>query len=102
MSQVFIMDSLSDLVPSLDAVVNDMSPKLATPKRLFDTKTMKTVMYEDAVDVEKEGYVAISHVWGSQRKYVPKGVGVMGGVTWTIPLSDPEKMKRVKNAMSQY
>jgi hypothetical protein len=75
---------------------------LKTPKRLFDISLMKTVLYEDAVDVEKERYVAISHVWGSQRKYVPKGVGVTRGVTWTVPLSDPDKMRRVKEAMSQY
>lgn len=76
---------------------------LITPKRLFDVSTMKTVMYEDiADDVQQNGYVAISHVWGDQKKYVPKGVGVTGGVTWTIPLSDPEKIARVKDAMSRY
>jgi hypothetical protein len=76
---------------------------LTPPKRLFDIDTMETVMYEDVKsDVKEKGYVAISHVWGDQKKYVPKGVGVMGGVTWTIPLSDPDKIFRVKNAMSNY
>ncbi len=76
---------------------------LITPKRLFNVDTMETVMYKDVVDdVKENGYVAISHVWGNQKKYVPKGVGVTGGVTWTIPLSDPDKMFRVKDAMSRY
>jgi hypothetical protein len=76
---------------------------LTPPKRLFDISLMKTVMYEDVKsDVEKNGYVAISHVWGNQRKYVPKGVGVTGGVTWTIPLSDPDKIFRAKNVMLHY
>lgn len=74
---------------------------LITPKRLFDISTMKTMMYEDA-DVEKEGYVAISHVWGVQNIYTAEELGITGGVTWGIPLSNPDKISRVKDAVLRY
>ncbi len=76
---------------------------LTQPKRLFDIHFMKTVMYDDVKsDVEKNGYVAISHVWGKQKKYWPILLGIRGGVNWNVPLSRRDKMGQMKKSMKQY
>ncbi len=73
---------------------------LIPPKRLFHIKSMQTFLYEDvADDVRDKGYVAVSHVWGDQKKYKPKELGIVGGVDWEVPLSDTTKMLRMKEAM---
>lgn len=75
---------------------------LTSPKRLFHIPTMSTVMYEDvADDVKEKGYVAISHVWGNQRMYRANKFGI-SGVCWKIPLSNPNKISRLTNAMNHY
>lgn len=72
---------------------------LTPPKRLFNITTLSTVMYNDvADDVEKYGYVAISHVWGNQNMYNPEALGITG-VDWNVPLSSFGKFLRLKNAM---
>ena len=76
---------------------------LTPPKRLFDVKIMKTVMYDDVKsNVEKDGYITISHVWGDQERYNYRQLKIRGGVSWKIPLSDISKMHRVEKAMKQY
>jgi len=73
---------------------------LVPPKRLFHVPSMSTVMYADVVDdVEEKGYVAVSHVWGDQKMYEPKKLGIIEGVDWKIPLSNRDKMMRLKTAM---
>jgi hypothetical protein len=58
-------------------------------------------MYEDVVDdVKEKGYVAVSHVWGVQQMYYAAELGVLGGVDWKIPLSDPNKIGRLVDAMN--
>lgn len=76
---------------------------LTPPKRLFDINLMKTVMYDDVKsDVQENGYAAISHVWGKQWKYWPTLLGIRGGVNWNVPLSNYNKVNRVKNAMKEH
>src|SRR5690349_22568108 len=76
---------------------------LIPPKRLFHVPSMTTVMYKDnADDIKKKGYAAISHVWGEQTMYTASELGVKGGVDWDIPLSDLEKMDKLKQSMSRY
>ncbi len=73
------------------------------PKRLFHVPFMTTFMYEDiAEDVEEKGYVAISHVWGEQQMYSAGQFGINGGVDWEVPLSNPNKISRLVNAMNHY
>lgn len=75
---------------------------LIPPKRLFHIPSMSTVMYEDvADDVKEKGYVAVSHVWGDQKIYSAMELGV-NGVDWKIPLSDPNKIRRLVDAMEYY
>jgi hypothetical protein len=63
---------------------------------------MTTIMYDDVVhDVEKKGYVCISHVWGDQQLYPASELDVLG-VDWMIPLSCPKKLQRVVKAMSYF
>jgi len=76
---------------------------LTSPKRLFHVPTMSTVFYENVVDdVKKKGYAAISHVWGEQTMYSVDELGVKCGIDWDIPLSDLEKMDKLKESMSHY
>ena len=76
---------------------------LVPPKRLFHVPTTSTVMYVDVVDdVREKGYVAVSHVWGDQQKYSAGELGLKGGVDWEIPLSNPNKISRLVNAMKYY
>jgi hypothetical protein len=76
---------------------------LIAPKRLFHVPSMSTVMYEAvADDVKIHGYVAVSHVWGNQKRYVPNGIGIKDGVTWAIPLSHHGKIGRLVNAMKYH
>jgi hypothetical protein len=76
---------------------------LTPPKRLFHVPTMSTVFYENVVDdVKKKGYAAISHVWGEQTMYSVDELGVKCGIDWDIPLSDLEKMDKLKESMSHY
>jgi hypothetical protein len=76
---------------------------LTPPKRLFHVPTMSTVFYRDvADDVAKKGYAAVSHVWGDQQTYSATELGILGGVDWKIPLSDPNKIHRLVDAMTHY
>ena len=76
---------------------------LIPPKRLFHIPTMLTVFYKDvADDVKKKGYIAVSHVWGTQQMFIASELGVLGGVDWKIPLSDPNKVSRLVDAMNHY
>lgn len=76
---------------------------LTPPKRLFHVPSMSTVFYKDvANDVKEKGYVAISHVWGNQRPYTADELGIENGVDWKIPLSDPNKIRRLICAMLKY
>lgn len=76
---------------------------LIPPKRLFHIPSMTTVMYEDVVDdVKKEGYVAVSHVWGNQTLYDPEELEIKGGVSWKVPFSDPKKMHRIRTTMESF
>lgn len=76
---------------------------LIPPKRLFNIKTMETVMYKDVENIIKDkGYVAISHVWGDQTLYDPEELEIKGGVSWKVPMSDPKKMYRIKKAMKYF
>jgi len=87
------------VVPSLDAIVDEM---LTPPKRLFNCSTLSTVMYEDVKgDVSEKGYAAISYIWGEQEKYSADMFGIVG-VDWEIPLSDPNKISRLADAMMEY
>lgn len=73
------------------------------PKRLFHIPSMSTVIYEDVFDdVKNKGYIAISHVWGEQKKYKPDDLEIVGGIDWKIPLSDIGKMSRVVNAINHF
>jgi hypothetical protein len=75
------------------------------PKRLFHVPTMSTVLYKDvADDVGKKGYVAISHVWGNSKDWIWCTAEQMGitGVDWKIPLSDTDKMTRIKSGMEEF
>ncbi|KAF9431634.1 hypothetical protein BGZ76_011904 [Entomortierella beljakovae] len=73
------------------------------PKRLFHVPTMTTVLYSDlAVDIKEKGYAAISHVWGEQKKYSTKELGIKGGIDWEIPLSNINKMGRMIDAMKRF
>ena len=59
-------------------------------------------MYDDvADDVKKKGYVAISHVWGNQIPHPANTLGITG-VNWDIPLSNPDKISRLVDAMMEY
>lgn len=72
---------------------------LTPPKRLFNNKSGKTVLYKDNVnDIKEKGYVAISHVWGDQKKYKPEQIGI-GGINWEVPLSDSNKISYVRDLM---
>ncbi|KFH61781.1 hypothetical protein MVEG_12364 [Podila verticillata NRRL 6337] len=76
---------------------------LTPPKRLFHVPSMSTVMYKDvADDVKEKGYVAISHVWGSQKMYSADELGINSGVDWKVPLSNTNKISRLVDAMSYY
>lgn len=71
-------------------------------RRLWNVQTMKVEMYRDIRDeVEDNGYVCVSHVWGDQRLYPASQFGITG-VDWDIPLSDPNKILRLKNAVQQH
>jgi hypothetical protein len=60
-------------------------------------------MYVDvADDIREKGYVAVSHVWGDQRMYSADELDILDGVSWEIPLSDPEKIGRLVDAMKYY
>ncbi len=60
-------------------------------------------MYEDvANDVKEKGYAAVSHVWGNQKMYSADELGINSGVEWEVPLSDPNKIRRLVNAMNRY
>lgn len=73
------------------------------PVRILDIKTMEVKMYEDIKkDVTRIGYVCISHVWGAQKLYTAKKLGIKSGVDWDIPLSDPDKLERIKRAVLYY
>ena len=73
------------------------------PKRLFNVVTMKTVFCDDvADDVNEKGYVAVSHVWGDQKKYTADELGIKHGVDWEIPLSDPDKIRLVRDVVIDY
>jgi hypothetical protein len=73
------------------------------PKRLFHIPSMTTVMYENVVDdIANKGYVAISHVWGDQQMYTADELGINNGVDWEIPLSNPNKIRRLVDAMNYY
>jgi hypothetical protein len=75
---------------------------LTPPKRLFDISLMKTVMYDDvADDVKKKEYIAVSHVWGNQKKYKPEELGIKGGINWEIPLSNTSKLRRLVDALNR-
>jgi hypothetical protein len=75
---------------------------LTPPKRLFNITTLSTVMYKDvADDVKEKGYAAISHVWGNQILYPASMFGIVG-VDWDIPLSNPDKISRLADAMMEY
>ncbi len=63
---------------------------------------MSTVMYDDVVDVEQKGYVAISHVWGDRQMYTARELGINRGVDWMIPLSRQEKLEMVTKGMSYF
>lgn len=64
---------------------------------------MKVEKYEDIHNcVNRYGYVCISHVWGDQKKYKPEELGIKSGVNWEVPLSDPDKISRIRKAMIKY
>ncbi|KAG0323561.1 hypothetical protein BGZ99_002736, partial [Dissophora globulifera] len=69
------------------------------PKRLFNVVDMKVEMYTDIQDIKEHGYIAVSHVWGDQKMHAADTLGITAGVDWQVPLSDPKKMDRLKNAM---
>ena len=76
---------------------------LTPPKRLFHVPSMSTVMYVDvADDVGEKGYAAISHVWGDQKMFTADELGINSGVDWKIPLSNPLKIFRLTEAMSDF
>jgi hypothetical protein len=76
---------------------------MVLPKRLFDITTMSTVLCKDVVDnVRLHGYVTISHVWGEQKMYSADELGILGGVDWKVPLSDPNKVCRLVDAMNSH
>ncbi len=76
---------------------------LVAPKRLFHVPSMSTVMYVDvADDVKKKGYATISHVWGDRKMHTADELGVKGGVDWKIPLSDPNKIRKLVDAMNHF
>lgn len=73
---------------------------LIPPRRLFDVINMKTVLYKNvADDVKERGYMCISHVWGDRQMYTANILDILGGVTWLIPLSDPDKFGRMIGAV---
>jgi hypothetical protein len=85
------------------AILDIFKMPLAAPKRLFDIDSMETCLHESlGTDVLKKGYVAVTHVWGNQIKYKPEDLGIKGGVNWDVPLSNPDKMDRLINAMKHY
>ena len=63
---------------------------------------MTTLMYEDADGVDEKGYAAVSHVWGDQQMYSVDELGINGGVEWKVPLSDPNKIHRLVDAMNHH
>lgn len=76
---------------------------LTPPKRLFHVPSMSTVIYGDVVDdIKEKGYAAVSHVWGNQKIYFATELGIIGGVDWEVPLSDPNKISKVVDAMNQF
>lgn len=77
-----------------------MSSRL--PKRFLNIVTMRVEMYEDIRDeLEDEGYVCISHVWGMQKDYTPESLKI-SGIDWNIPLSSPEKLVHIKKAVQDH
>jgi hypothetical protein len=63
---------------------------------------MTTVLYDDVVDdIREKGYAAVSHVWGDQEMYSVAEFKI-SGADWEIPLSDPNKIPFVVNAMKFY
>lgn len=63
---------------------------------------MTTTLFENvANDVTEKGYVAVSHVWGEQKKYPASQFGITG-VNWEIPLSNSKKIGRLVDAMNHF
>lgn len=64
---------------------------------------MKTVMQHDLPkSVYKDGYVAISHVWGEQTTYSADKLGINSGVEWEVPLSNTRKIDMLRKAMKKF
>lgn len=73
------------------------------PVRLFNIKTMETVIHHDfPKSVLKDGYVAVSHVWGEQTFHNPENLGIKRGVNWRVPLSDTKKMDMLTLGMKKF
>jgi hypothetical protein len=73
------------------------------PVRLFNVKTMSTVLNHDFPEsVFENGYAAVSHVWGEQTLYSPEDIGIKAGIDWKIPLSNLNKMDMLKSAMKKF
>lgn len=72
------------------------------PVRLFNVKTMETVIVDDFPESVKDGYAAVSHVWGEQTLYSPEDIGIKAGIDWKIPLSNTNKMDMLKSAMKKF
>lgn len=73
------------------------------PVRLFNIKTMQTVIHDDFPEsVFEDGYAAVSHVWGEQTLYSPEDIGIEAGIDWEIPLSNTNKMDMLKSAMKKF
>jgi hypothetical protein len=73
------------------------------PVRLFNVKSMETVIHHDfPKSVFESGYAAVSHVWGEQTLHNPDDLDVKNGVNWKVPLSDTRKMDMLKNAMKKF
>lgn len=72
------------------------------PVRLFNTKTMETVLNHDFPKSVQDGYVAVSHVWGEQIFYSPEQFGIKSGIDWKIPLSRTNKMDMLIAAMKKF
>jgi len=65
---------------------------------------MKTCLYADIfASVEKDGYVAVSHVWGEKPipLHTAESLGIKG-VEWMVELSNPKKLDRLVAAMKRY
>jgi len=73
------------------------------PVRLFNIKTMQTVIHDDfPKSVFEDGYAAVSHVWGEQTLYSPEDIGIKAGIDWKVPLSNTNKMDMLKSAMKKF